>query len=64
MCFQLSGTIRLEVWPERVKDDRGNPLVDDEEITTLVYRLRNQLGECGAMIRTIRGYGYLLDLER
>ena len=47
-----------------MKDGRGNPLVDDEEITTLVYRLRNQLGECGVMIRTIRGYGYLLDLER
>lgn len=56
--------IRIEVWPERAPDPRKDnriPLVGDEEISALVHRLRSHLGEHGGLIRTIRGYGYLLE---
>lgn len=56
--------IRNEVWPERApdpRDEKSIPLVDDEEISALVHRLRAHLGEHGGLIRTIRGYGYLLE---
>lgn len=57
-------TIKREVWPERARDARDVPLVDNEEIVTLVHRLRGQLGERGQLVRTVRGYGYLLEYER
>ena len=56
-------TIRKTIWPERALDHRGVPLVGEEEITALVYRLRGQLGKYGSLIRTVRGHGYLLDRD-
>ena len=42
----------------------GRPLVTDEELTTLVYRLRKRLDPHGDLIRTVPGYGYMLDLPQ
>lgn len=55
------GEIKNEVWPERDRDDRGAALVGDEEVATLVHRLREQLGQHGRLVRNIRPYGYMLD---
>jgi pSer/pThr/pTyr-binding forkhead associated (FHA) protein len=53
--------IRAAVWPERAADERGVPRVTEEEIPTLVFRLRKDLKGFGKYLRAIRGYGYILD---
>jgi pSer/pThr/pTyr-binding forkhead associated (FHA) protein len=56
--------IKKAVWPEREKDQAGIPLVTDEEVKQLVYRLRSRLREpCGGrdVILTLPGHGYLLE---
>lgn len=54
--------IRETVWgKERPRDDSGVPDVGDEEIATLMHRLRHELGEHRGLIRTLRGHGYLLQ---
>jgi DNA-binding winged helix-turn-helix (wHTH) protein len=55
--------IKEAVWQERELDADGMPLVTDEELTTLVYRLRRCLEPHGDLVRTVPGYGYMLDLE-
>jgi hypothetical protein len=42
----------------------GEPMVTHEELTTLVYRLRERLKPHGDLIRRVRGYGDMLDLPR
>ena len=42
----------------------GMPLVTAEELTTLVYRLRERLRPHGDLIRKVPRYGYMLDLPR
>jgi DNA-binding response OmpR family regulator len=53
----------MNVWPERELGADSMPLVSNEEVTTLVYRLRKRLESHDHLIRTVSGYGYLLDLE-
>jgi pSer/pThr/pTyr-binding forkhead associated (FHA) protein len=55
--------IKKAVWKERVTGADGMPLVTDDELRTLVYRLRKRLGPYGSLICTIEGYGYMLDLQ-
>ena len=54
--------IKTAVWQERGLGADGMPLVTDEELTTLVYRLRKRLEPHGDLVRTVPGYGYMLDL--
>ncbi|MBP1728785.1 MAG: two component transcriptional regulator, winged helix family, partial [Deltaproteobacteria bacterium] len=35
---------------------------DTRTVDTHITRLRSKLGEAGEMIRTVRGYGYKLEL--
>jgi hypothetical protein len=55
--------IKGEVWPERGSGANSMPLVTNEEVTTLVYRLRQRLEPYSNLIRTVPGYGYMLDVE-
>jgi DNA-binding winged helix-turn-helix (wHTH) protein len=55
--------IKKAVWQERGLGVDGMPLVTNDEVTTLIYRLRKRLGPHGDLIRTVPGYGYMLDLE-
>jgi DNA-binding winged helix-turn-helix (wHTH) protein len=55
--------IKRAVWQEREPGADGMPLVTNEELATLVYRLRKRLGPYKDLIRTVPGYGYMLDLE-
>jgi pSer/pThr/pTyr-binding forkhead associated (FHA) protein len=54
--------IKRTVWKERELGADGMPLVTDDELRTLVYRLRKRLGPYSDLIRTVPGYGYMLDL--
>lgn len=54
-------TIKREVWYDRQPLVTGQADVSDEEVATLVHRLRGQLGPYGDCLRAIRGYGYLLN---
>ena len=63
-CAVSDVDIKKAVWPERGLGTDGMPLVTDEEVTTLVYRLRKRLEPHGELIRTVTGHGYLLDLPR
>jgi DNA-binding winged helix-turn-helix (wHTH) protein len=56
--------IKKAVWQERGLGADGMPMVTNEEVTTLVYRLRKRLEPHGALVRTVPGYGYMLDLEQ
>lgn len=56
--------IMAAVWQERGLGSDGRPLVTDEELTTLVYRLRRRLEPHGDLVRRVPGYGYMLDLTR
>ncbi len=56
--------IKRALWPERELDEDGLPIVGNEEIYALVYRLRKQLGgELEKMIITVSGYGVILELD-
>jgi DNA-binding response OmpR family regulator len=55
--------IKRVVWPERESGADGMPLVTNEEVATLVYRLRNRLAPYADLIRTFPGDGYMLDVE-
>ena len=53
--------IKKTVWPERELGADGMPLVTNEEVTTLVYRLRKRLEPHSELVRTVPSYGYMLD---
>ena len=55
--------IKSVVWQERELGADGMPLVTSEEVTSLVYRLRQRLEPHGDLVCTVPGYGYMLDLE-
>jgi pSer/pThr/pTyr-binding forkhead associated (FHA) protein len=55
--------IKREVWPERESGADGMPLVTNEEVATLIYRLRNRLAPYADLVRTFPGDGYMLDVE-
>lgn len=55
--------IKRVVWQERGLGADGMPLVTRDEVTTLINRLRNGLEPYRDLVRTFRGYGYMLDLE-
>lgn len=61
-CAVSEEEIKRVVWSERARDDKGEPFVTEEEVNMLVYRLRKELGDYGSVIKTIRGYGYMLEL--
>jgi two-component system response regulator QseB len=52
-------TIKHAVWPERGQN-KGTPLVGEEEVAMLIRRLRQKLGDHAGLICNKRGYGYLL----
>lgn len=55
--------IKARVWPERIPDPiRNIPDVGNDEITSLVYRLRKRLGSYGDLISAVPRYGYMLDI--
>jgi pSer/pThr/pTyr-binding forkhead associated (FHA) protein len=62
-CVVSHVKIKQAVWSERERDEKGQPLVEDDEVTTLIRRLREKLGPYEQLICNIRGYGYLLDLK-
>jgi hypothetical protein len=55
--------IKGEVWPERGLGADDMPLVTNEEVTSLVYRLRQRLEPYSDLVHTVPGYGYMLDVE-
>jgi pSer/pThr/pTyr-binding forkhead associated (FHA) protein len=54
--------IRKAVWTEREKDYNGIPIATEEEIMTNIMRLRKKFQEYPYTIKTLRGFGYLLDM--
>ena len=52
--------IKKIVWSDRQLDPNGIPLVGEEEISTLVRRLRERLGPYPYLISNVRGCGYML----
>jgi len=61
-CAVSEEEIKRRIWSERACDEKGVPFVTEEEVNMLVYRLRKELGGYGKVIKTIRGYGYMLEL--
>ena len=55
--------IKRVVWQERELGADGMPLVTNEEVATLIYRLRRRLGPHAYLVRTLPGYGYMLDIK-
>lgn len=55
--------IKLVVWSERPLEGNGIPIVGNDEINALVYRLRKRLGDYGFMIGSVPHFGYRLDIE-
>ena len=55
--------IKRVVWPERELGADGMPLVTNEEVATLIYRLRNRLVPYADLVRTFPGHGYMLDVD-
>ena len=55
--------IKQKVYSDRGLGVDGIPMVDDQEVTTLVYRLRERLKPHGDLIRIVPRYGYMLDLS-
>jgi pSer/pThr/pTyr-binding forkhead associated (FHA) protein len=56
--------IKKAVWSDYELGVDGKPLVTDQELSTLKYRLCQILEPHGDLIRALRGYGYMLDLPR
>ena len=54
--------IKTEVWQERGLGADGMPLVTNQEVYTLVRRLRKRFGPHRDLVRTVPGFGYSLDL--
>jgi pSer/pThr/pTyr-binding forkhead associated (FHA) protein len=55
--------IKCEVWPERSLDPEGVPDVGNEELSSLMYRIRRKLQKSNYEIHTIRGCGYILETQ-
>jgi pSer/pThr/pTyr-binding forkhead associated (FHA) protein len=53
--------IKAEVWQERGLGADGMPLVTNQEVYTLVRRLRKRFGPHRDLVQTSRGFGYMLD---
>lgn len=56
--------IKQSVWPERGRGVDGLQQVTDEEVVTVVHRLKERLGSYENLIENIRGYGYILNENR
>jgi hypothetical protein len=54
--------IKRVVWPERSYEGEV-PDVGNDELTSLVYRIRKKLQKSSLHIHTVRGSGYLLEEE-
>ena len=54
--------IKKQVWKERRLGADGMPLVANQEVYTLVRRLRERLGPHRDLVRMVPGFGYSLDL--
>jgi len=57
-------TIKIRVWPERELGVDGMPQVTNQEVTTLVYRLRKKLEPHKGLVHNVPRFGYMLDLEQ
>ena len=51
------------VWPERGRNAFTNQLVGVEEINVLVYRLRKKIAPFGKLLKTVRGRGFILEIN-
>lgn len=56
--------IKREVWPERSLDPDGVPDVGNEELSSLMYRIRRKMHNSLFEIHTIRGCGYIFETEQ
>jgi two-component system phosphate regulon response regulator PhoB len=61
----LAGRIgRMQSREQLLRDVWGySSNADTRTVDTHITRLRNKLGESGEMIRTVRGYGYKMEVE-
>jgi DNA-binding winged helix-turn-helix (wHTH) protein len=55
--------IKRIVWPERTPDDDGVPDVGNDELSSLVYRIRKKLHQSRYTISTVRGTGFIFELK-
>lgn len=55
--------IKRAVWPERTPDPLGVPDVGNEELSSLVYRVRKKLQHSHFNIQTIRGGGFIFETD-
>ncbi|NPV89428.1 MAG: FHA domain-containing protein [Firmicutes bacterium] len=55
--------IRITIWPERLDSEGTASDVGNNEINTLVYRLRRKLEPYGHLIVGLPRFGYMLDLD-
>ncbi|KEO83024.1 FHA domain-containing protein [Tumebacillus flagellatus] len=54
-------TIKRTVWPERALDEHGVPDVGNDELSSLVYRIRKKLHHSRYTISTVRGTGFIFE---
>ena len=54
--------IKRTVWSDYGLGVDGKTMVTDEQLSTLVYQLRDRLKPHGNLIRTVPRFGYMLDL--
>ena len=56
--------IESTVWSDYGVGVDGKPMVTDQQLTSLVYQLRERLKPHRDLIYAVPGYGYMLDLPR
>jgi pSer/pThr/pTyr-binding forkhead associated (FHA) protein len=54
-------TVKRTVWSERIPDEGGVPDVGNDELSSLVYRIRKKLQNSRYTIQTVRGTGFLFE---
>lgn len=53
--------IKRTVWPERSSDEHGVPDVGNDELSSLVYRIRKKLQGSRYTIQTVRATGFIFE---
>ncbi|PWK13832.1 FHA domain-containing protein [Tumebacillus permanentifrigoris] len=67
MLYDQAGTlvtfeaVKRAVWSERSTADDGLPDVGNDELSSLVYRIRKKLHESRYTIQTVRGTGFVFE---
>lgn len=54
--------IKQVVWEERFNPEQGIVDVGTDEMNSLVYRLRRKLGAKAVLLKSVRAYGYMLEI--